>query len=122
MTSKELCQILYNTKFSFHDEKGLQRGVGLVLDRLGLEYRAEFPLTKKDRIDFLVGEFGIECKTSDSSGGTSLSSVTRQIHRYCQSDSIKEIILLTTLSKHRALPESMNNKPIYVVHLMMSVL
>lgn len=122
MSSEDLCRELYNTKFRYHNERELQIGVGKVLDRLGLSYQPEFSLTKADRIDFLIGTVGIECKTYDSHGGTSLAAVTRQLHRYVQSPLVEELILLTTMSKHKNLPESMNGKSIYVVHLLHSFL
>jgi hypothetical protein len=120
--SLTICRALYSTKFRYHNEKELQRGVSLVLDGLGLSYKPEFPMTPRDRIDFLVGEVGIECKSDDSKGGTSLAAVTRQLFRYSQSPLVKELILLTTMSKHKNLPEMMNEKPVYVVHLLLSFL
>jgi hypothetical protein len=122
MISEDICRALYNAKYHYHNEKELQRGVGMVLDSLGVEFEPEFPLTKRDRIDFLVGELGIECKADDSSGGTSLAAVTRQLLRYAQSDKVKELVLLTTMSKHKNLPETLNNKPLYIVHLLLSFL
>jgi hypothetical protein len=122
MTSDAVCRALYNAKYHYHNEKELQRGVGLVLTGLGVEYEPEFQLSPRDRIDFLVGDLGIECKADDSTGGTSLAAVTRQLMRYAHSDKVKEIILLTTMSKHKNLPESLNNKPLYIVHLLLSFL
>lgn len=122
MLSETICRALYNTRFHYHNEKELQKGVSLVLDGLGVSYTPEFLMSPRDRIDFLVGNIGIECKSDDSTGGTSLSAVTRQLHRYSQSPLVKELILLTTMSKHKNLPEMMNEKPVYVVHLLLSFL
>ena len=118
MTSSDICKALYKAKYHYKHEKDLQEGVKLLLTNIGLNFIPEFSLTSRDRIDFLVGDIGIECKSDDSSGGTSLASVTRQLYRYAQSDSICALILLTTMSKHRNLPETINNKPLYVVHLL----
>lgn len=122
MTASEICRVLYNTKFRYHNEKELQRGVGLVLTDLGLSYESEFPMSPRDRIDFLVGDIGIECKSDDSKGGTSQAAVIRQLFRYAESPLIKELILITTLSKHKNLPKTMNDKPLYIVHLLLSFL
>ncbi len=121
-STKDICTALYNSKYVYHNEKELQHGVGIVLSGMGLGFKPEFPLTPRDRIDFLVGELGIECKADDSSGGTSLAAVTRQLMRYSQSAKVKELILLTTMSKHRNLPDSLNGKPLYIVHLLRSFL
>jgi len=122
LTANDLCRELYSTRFRYHSEKELQRGVSLVLDSLGIPYKPEFPMTPRDRIDFLVGDIGIECKSDDSKGGTSLAAVTRQLFRYAQSPLVKELILITTLSKHKNLPKTMNDKPLYIVHLLLSFL
>ena len=122
LTAHEICKALYSTRFRYHNEKELQRGVSLVLDDLKLSYPPEFLMSPRDRIDFLVGDIGIECKSDDSKGGTSPSAVTRQLFRYAQSPLIKELILLTTMSKHKNLPETINEKPVYVVHLLLSFL
>jgi hypothetical protein len=122
MTAEEICKALYHAKYRYHNEKELQRGVFELLTGLGLEFQPEVVLNPRDRIDFLVGTIGIECKSDDSSGGTSLASVTRQLMRYAYCPEVTELILLTTMSKHRNLPNEMNGKPLYVVHLLLSFL
>ncbi len=118
MSALTLCRALYSAKYHHHNEKGLQHGVGIVLAGRGLEFTPEVPLSPRDRIDFLVGDVGIECKSNDSNGGTSLAAVTRQLMRYAYSDRVKELILMTTMSKHRNLPPEMNGKPLYIVHIL----
>lgn len=122
MNPREICEALYSCRYRYKNEKDLQQGVNLVLTGLGLEFEPEVSLTPRDRIDFLAGTLGIECKADDSSGGTSLAAVTRQLMRYAQSDKVKELVLLTTMSKHKNLPETLNNKPLYIVHLLLSFL
>lgn len=125
ITTDKLCWALYNTKYHYHNEKDLQQGVGQVLSGLNLNFKPEYSLAPRDRIDFLITDgsgVGIECKSNDSKGGTSLSAVTRQLMRYAQSPLITGLILLTTMSKHKNLPDTMNGKPIYVVHLLLSLL
>ena len=125
MKTADICLALYNTKYHYHSEKELQHGVGQVLSGLNLVFKPEYSLAPRDRIDFLITDdsgIGIECKSDDSKGGTSLASVTRQLMRYAQSPLVRELVLLTTMSKHKNLPEVMNGKPLYIVHLLRSFL
>ena len=117
MTALDLCQALSKIRYRHQNERDLQQGVGQALANMGVEFKAEYRLTPKDRIDFLVGKIGIECKTEDSSGGTTLASVTRQLHRYAQSEEVEELILMTTQNKHRGVPNQMNGKPLFVLHV-----
>ena len=121
MTADDICRALYNARYHYHNEKDLQQGVAQVLTSLGLAFKPEYSLAPRDRVDFFLSDDSgicIECKSDDSSGGTPLAAVTRQLMRYSNSSEIKELILLTTLSKHRSLPESLNGKPLYIVHLL----
>lgn len=119
---EKLCKALYYAQYRYHSEKELQQGVQIILGGMDLPFKAEYQLAPRDRIDFLVGDIGIECKSDDSKGGTSLASVTRQLMRYAQSPEVSHLILLTTMSKHKALPDSMNGKSLSVVHLLLSFL
>lgn len=79
MTTEDICRALYNAKYRYHNEKELQQGVSQLLDGLGLEYEPEVPMGPRNRIDFLVSTgLGIECKSDDSAGGTSLASDFRR--------------------------------------------
>lgn len=120
--TEDICRALYNARYRYHSEKELQQGVATVLSGLGVAFQPEYSLSRHDRIDFFLGSLGIECKSDDSRGGTSLAAVTRQLMRYSASPEIKELILLTTMSKHRSLPDSLNGKPLYVIHLLLSFL
>jgi hypothetical protein len=119
MTVDELASSLVSFRFRYKDEKELQAGIAQCLTAWELPFIPEYKLNAKDRVDFLVvpNGIGIECKTNDSRGGASLSSVTRQLWRYAKNDDIKAIILVTTRSKHRDLPSEILGKPLYVVYL-----
>lgn len=112
-----IADTLYFTKFRYQNEKELQRGIAEVLQKHGLAYKAEVQLTGKDRIDFLVGNIGIEVKV-----GGSLSAVTRQLYRYAERPEISDLILVTTRHGHGNLPSEINGKPLYVVFLINSFL
>jgi len=118
MTSGELAVALQGYAFRFSDEKQLQAGIAQALAELEVEFLAEVVLTPGDRLDFLVVPgIAIEVKTNDSKGGAALSSVTRQLWRYAKLDAVKEIVLVTTRSKHRDLPPDILGKPVHVVYI-----
>ena len=80
------------------------------LNLLGASCEREAHLGPGDIIDFLVGSVGIEVKIDGS-----LSSITRQLHRYAQYERIGSLILMTTRMKHLRLPDEMNGKPLVVI-------
>lgn len=94
-------------------ELALQDAIAGVLSEHGFTFSREARLTTSDVIDFLVDRAGLEVKVDGS-----LSDVTRQLHRYAQSDRVSELLLVTTRSKHRAMPASLSGKPVRVLHLL----
>lgn len=76
----------------------------------------EYRLNEKDRIDFLVkhreGNVGVEVKV-----GGSLTNVLRQLARYADCDAITSLVLVTTRSKHKAVPPTLRGKPLSVVYV-----
>jgi hypothetical protein len=97
------------------DERSLQNQIEEVLRLHNVHFEREVRLSPKDRIDFLCGSVGIEVKIG---GGT--NAVQRQLWRYASNDRITDLILATTRSIHR-MPESILEKPIFVVHLLHSI-
>lgn len=65
----------------------------------------------KDRIDFLVGNVGLEIKV-----GFSYADVIRQLHRYAAHEEIKVLILLTTRLQH-TMPEEISGKKLCTVNI-----
>ena len=117
MTHGDLCKVIRASRFQYSDEYKLQRGIAALLTQLGLEYKAEVRLNAKDRIDFLVGDVGIEVKTEGA-----LAAVTRQLWRYAQLPEVKHLVLVTTSHAHQNLPEEMNGRTLEVVYLLNSFL
>jgi hypothetical protein len=117
---EKIHQAIHTAKFRFQNEKDLQIGVASILSQFG-DFQSEVWLNPKDRIDFLIQGIGVEVKCNDSAGGVSLSSVTRQLWRYAQSDRIQSLILVTTRSKHVDLPSIILKKPLTVIYLINSV-
>ena len=106
----ELCEVLGGYRFNHTSEVELQDGVAEALGRHGIEYEREALLDGRDRIDFLVGDLGLEIKVDGS-----LSLVTRQVHRYLQCERVSGVVVLTSRQKHANLPETISGKPVRVV-------
>lgn len=111
MGSAAISEGLGRTRFSHVSEVDLHEQIASTLDNLGIDYRREVQIGN-GRIDFLAGGIGIEVKIK---GG--IGEVTRQLHRYAQSPLIDELLLVSTRSQHRNMPETMNSKPVGVVYL-----
>lgn len=60
----------------------------------------------------MVEGTGIEVKIKGS-----LTEVTRQVHRYAQSEQVESLILITARGSHRGLPREMNGKRVIVIYL-----
>jgi hypothetical protein len=99
--------------YRWSQEKDLQDAVEMVLNGAGFDHTRECRLGEGDRIDFLVGDIGIETKIRSG-----LSEVTRQLFRYVRHDRVSAIVLFTA-SQRLAIkvPSIMNRKPIVAIGL-----
>lgn len=109
--AQQVAELLAGHRFSYQNEHDLQDGVEEVLVKAGLEYRREHRLSKRDVVDFMVGDVALECKVA---GG--LNEVLYQLKRYAEQQDVAAVVLLTARAHHRP-PESLAGKPIYAVHL-----
>ena len=107
-----ICSVVERVRFRFVCEDDLQRGIEEVLVAAKLNVKREHKLAKTDRIDFLIDTVGVEVKIQDS-----LTSVTRQMHRYAQYDEITLLVLITTKATHRGIPREMNKKRVCVLYI-----
>jgi hypothetical protein len=115
LSAPGICRLIHSTKFSYSNEYDLQRGIEQILKAQGVDVQREVRLgTKgKDRLDFLVsGGIAIEVKIAGS-----LAAITRQLFRYADQDRVSQLILVTTRTQHRVLPQIINGKPLYIVSL-----
>jgi hypothetical protein len=112
MTATELATIIRAHRFRFATEAQLQQAIAKLLTDSGIEHEAEVRLTPASRIDFMVGEIGIEIKV-----GHPLGSVVKQLHRYAQIERLKELLLITNRCRHSLIPETINGKRLEVVFL-----
>jgi hypothetical protein len=97
-------------QFSTHTESAMQDDIEAALKADAMEFEREVVLSSKDRIDFMVGGCGVECKV-----GGSKSDVLRQLSRYARHQKVESIVLVTTIASHRAIDfVSLNGKQIRV--------
>ena len=81
------------------------------LDECGLEYRHEAAIAKGCRIDYLVGDVGVEIKK----GKPRAETLVRQLSRYAASDQVNSLVVVSWQSV--GLPKKLNGKPIYPLAL-----
>ena len=107
-----IAQLLAPLRCKARDELVLQDLIAEMLAREEIPFEREVRLSAHDRIDFLCESIGVEVKVDGS-----LAEVTRQLHRYAQSDRVSELLLVTTRSRHKPMPPAFAGKPIRVLHL-----
>lgn len=91
-------------------EAAMQASVAAVLECARVSFEREVSLTKADRIDFLTADgVGIELKIDGSE-----NEVARQLIRYAEHERVRELLLVTTRSKHLSLPREVMGKPLTV--------
>ena len=95
-------------RFRYSSEYDLQRGIVAALQHSGLEYEREAKIPS-GRLDFLCSGIAVEVKTRGS-----LGDLTRQIHRYLQEPDVRGVLVVTTRSIHRDLPDEISGKPVRV--------
>jgi hypothetical protein len=112
-TVKVILDSLQGCRFHCYHEDELQAAIAEVLHAASVDFLREEEISSGSRIDFLIGTIGLEVKVQ-----CSLAALTRQAHRYLQSDKVSDLIVVTTKSHHRQLPARLNGKPVVVVHLL----
>jgi hypothetical protein len=117
MTAAEIVALLEAHRFRAPSEADLQRGIGQVLDRAGVWFAREVRLNARDRIDFMIGDVGIECKVDGS-----LPDLIRQIDRYALHERIGALVVVTSRLRLARLPRELHGKPVHVVATMRGVL
>lgn len=108
--------VLHSTRFLWSTEDDLQRGLDEALRKAGLPVEREHRLDARNRLDLLVGTVGIEVKVKGD-----WRDVSRQVVRYCASETIESLVLVTCRADHTRVPIISHAKPI-IVHLVGSTL
>jgi activating signal cointegrator 1 len=109
-TIQRVHQVLSNHRFDVSEEKPLQEQIAEVLMRNNIDFNREVNLSPHDRIDFLVGDLGIEVKIKGAP-----SEIFQQCRRYCANEQINELLLVT--GRAMGFPGEIEGKPCYVVNL-----
>lgn len=112
-----LCRLLASHRYVISDEKSLQDGIELVFKKNSLEFTREARLDARNRPDFLVGSVVIEVKTKGS-----FADFLRQAQRYLEIETVSALIIVGTPKWLPLVPASLNNKPVYTVRLLSSLL
>lgn len=92
-------------------ETDIHQWVGKRLADAGLPCRHEAKLGPGCRIDFLVGNVGIEIKK----GKPDAASLRRQLVRYAAFDAVEALVVLTQRSV--PLPSAVRGKPVHTIVL-----
>lgn len=97
-------------RFTRASEATLQDGFAAAMTAEGIAFEREAVLAYGERIDFLVGDVGVELKIKGSA-----SEVLRQLSRYARHERVQSLVLVTTRSLHLNLPRSFGGKALRVV-------
>lgn len=107
---------LSTARFQYANEIELHEGMVALLATVGIaitDADREVRLSPADRIDFLLPSgLGIEVKVKGQAG-----DVWRQLRRYAAHDRVRELLLVTTRSRHVVGPDFLNGKPVTVLLL-----
>lgn len=97
-----------------NDEYGYQEQLQAFLDKAcGALTSREVVLSPTDRVDFMVDGVAIELKVKCST-----NEILRQLARYAQHESVREILLLSvTRAPLLKLPPTLNGKPFRGLHI-----
>lgn len=114
---EKVLDCLRNLRASWRSEDELQRSIAAQMQEQGFTFLRERRLSKRDRIDFTIGQaesIGIEVKVD----GT-FATVAGQILRYCEHECFESIVLVTTVPSHLKLRGMRNGRgiPVYVLFM-----
>lgn len=109
---EQLKRMIDGWKIPFGTELAMQDTLQRILKSANIKYHREFVFGPRDRIDFLVGRIGIECKVAGSTG-----AVMRQLLRYAERPEIGALILVTSRHTHRFSQTEIGGKPFKVIRI-----
>lgn len=104
-------QLIRSYQFNFTNEAELQTAIESILTENNINFIREYSLSEKSRIDFLIGDIGLEIKV-----GFSYAEVIRQLHQYAQFDEITTLILFTSRLSH-TMPKELNGKILCTINI-----
>lgn len=113
MAPDEIVALLNQHRFRGMTEEHFQDAIDAILAGSHVGYAREERLTPRDRIDFLVGETGIEVKINGSP-----SEIVRQLGRYAASERVTALILASSrIRLIQGIPATIHGVPVHAVAL-----
>lgn len=107
MSIQTIMKALSGHRFNVDCESVLQVQIAEVFQAVGIEFQREVVLSYRDRIDFMVGNVGIEVKISGQA-----KAIYRQCVRYCAFNQVSTLLLVT--NRAMGLPGELEGKPVFV--------
>lgn len=112
MTHSEIYHALRAFRIPYMTEARMHSAIGEILAAQEWKFESEVRLSDTDRIDFLIGDIGIECKID---GGN--VAVLEQCLRYAESERVGSLILVTSCKRHRFEVDFLGGKSFSVVYV-----
>lgn len=114
MNKEDILRSLKRNRMGFIEEEYIiQDNIAKQFDKDHIEYKKEYKLGPRNRIDFYIEELGIGIETKK--GKPNKDNLFKQLTRYSQFESIKELIVVVERSVK--LPQSINGKNITIISL-----
>lgn len=110
-----LLALLQEYPLPLDSEKATQRSLEDALTAEGIPFIREHSLSKRDIVDFMVGEGEGRIALEVKKKGSRIKSTYRQLERYAEHDDVSVIVLLTGTAM--GLPAEINGKPAFVQSL-----
>jgi hypothetical protein len=107
---EEIIKLLSRYKFPLSNEKELQANIFNTMLPTWKDVVREYPLNNKNVVDLYLQGIAIEVKIHANA-----KSIYKQCVRYCEFDSVKQLILVTNRSM--GFPKEINGKPCYVINI-----
>lgn len=108
---QQVVNLIRSSPLMLNNEKRLQADIEKLLIANGVPCKREVDLGNGDIIDFMLpGGLGIETKIKESK-----REIYRQCVRYCKHDQVSDLVLVSATAL--GFPETLNEKPCYVVSL-----
>ncbi len=106
----EIVKILSSHRFPLNNEKDTQAAIEAKFQLNEINYTREHRLDPQNIPDFFIDGIAIEIKIKGNA-----KKIYKQCERYCNFDSVKELILVTNRSM--GFPNQINGKPCYFIKL-----
>jgi hypothetical protein len=107
-TAEQIIAVLKGYRLPVTVEAAMQLALVMAFESAKLPFKRE--VTRGlDRIDFVVGRVGVECKVHCPT-----AALTRQLTRYALWDNVDELLVVTSDAKHVTVPPRLNGKDVHV--------